>query len=313
MAPGGPLLVTGASGLLGAAIVLTAGQLDRPAMGIYHSRPIRFPKGRTRSVDLQDAPAVRALLDEVRPSWVIHCAAMTDVDACETSPDLAHAINAGAGATLAAAAATHGAGITYVSTDAFWRQGDGLYGEDHPTDPPNVYAKSKLAGEEAVAAANPDHQVVRTNIFGWCPYGRTHLVEWIVDRLESGQDVPGFTDVRFNPLLANDLARLIFEMMDAGLRGRFNVAGREPVSKFGFAQLVAEALGFNAARVTPASVTAVHKRAARPHDTTLSVERITRALGREMPSVADGVRRMAALRNEGYIRLLDAGTSGGSA
>ena len=278
-------------------------------VGVYNSQPVHFRGIYTTGADLREAKGFRAILERARPSWVIHCAALTDVDACESAPGLAYTVNATVAGEVAAAAAAVDAGVIYISTDAFWDT-TGPHHERDVTEPLNIYTISKLVGEDAVCDANPRALVVRTNIFGWSPVRRRKLAEWILGELEAGRDVPGFSDVYFNPLLANDLADVLFELTDLGLTGLYNVAASDVVTKYAFAVTLAKEFGFDPARVKAASISGTSPRALRPRDTSLDVGRISRVLGRMMPSVADGVRGLRRLRDTGYLERLNASTSG---
>lgn len=120
-------------------------------------------------LDIADAAAVKAAFAEQRPDAVVNCAAYTKVDDAESDPDAAHAINGAAAGHVAAAAAAIGAWTIHISSDYVF---DGTkttpYVESDPTAPASVYGASKLAGEQAVAAAAPDaHTIVRSSwLFG---------------------------------------------------------------------------------------------------------------------------------------------------
>lgn len=120
-------------------------------------------------LDIADAAVVRAVIAEYLPEAVVNCAAYTKVDDAESDPDAAHAINGAGAGNVAAAAAAAGAWTIHVSSDYVF---DGTktspYLESDPTAPASVYGASKLAGEQAVAAAAPDaHTVVRSSwLFG---------------------------------------------------------------------------------------------------------------------------------------------------
>src|SRR5262245_4985091 len=139
------VLVTGAGGQVGREVVeVFAGD----AVGFDH-----------HGLDVTDAAAVRAALESVRPDAIVHCAAYTAVDACESHPDDAFAVNAEATKHVADAAGAVGAYVVYLSTDYVF---DGTkpdpYVETDPPNPLSVYGKSKLAGEEAI---DEDSAIVR--------------------------------------------------------------------------------------------------------------------------------------------------------
>lgn len=305
--PGAPaVLVTGASGLLGPHACLAAAARGMRVTGTVHRNPVSLPGVETVGVDLARAGDVRALLDDVRPDWVLHCAAMTEVDRAEDEPALAARGNVEATALLARAAAAAGAGFVYVSTDAVYPGERGGYAEDDPTGPVNVYARSKLAGEDAVRAAGPRHLVVRANLFGWNARPKQGLAEWVLARLEAGDEVPGFTDVVFNPLEAGTLAETLLDLAAGPHRGTVNAGAADRVSKYGFARAVAEVFGFDPGRVRAASAADVAFRAPRPRDTSMDVSRLAAWLGRTPPTVRAGIERFRRQRDDGSLdRLRD--------
>ena len=146
------LLVTGAGGMLGRAVVDAAARLGHD---------VRAPA--RGDLDITDAGGVRHALLEQRPGAVVNCAAYTDVDGAQSDRRSADAVNATGAGNVAAAAAQIGAFVVQVSTDYVF---DGSkrepWLESDRVAPLGAYGASKLAGEQAVAAANPAHAIVRT-------------------------------------------------------------------------------------------------------------------------------------------------------
>jgi dTDP-4-dehydrorhamnose reductase len=309
MSPDDRVVVTGASGLLGACVALLARDGGAAVTALYDHHPIRPPGVDTRPLDLLDDAAVRALVSELRPRWVVHCAAATGVDWCEDHPDGARRINAGASGVLARAAADVGARLAYVSTDSVFDGARGGYTEDDAPAPLNAYARSKLEGEARVREALPGALVLRTNLYGWNAQAKQSLAEWMLARLEAGETVPGFTDVVFAPLLANDLAAMILEMLGRGMTGTWHLAAAGACSKYDFARALAREFGHDPGRVAPALSSDAAFHAPRPRDTSLDATRAAAALGRPMPTVAEGLRRFRTLREDGYLNLLKACTA----
>jgi dTDP-4-dehydrorhamnose reductase len=151
------ILVTGAGGMLGQDLLAAAGRRGEDAVGVVRAE-----------CDITDPAAVRAAVDETRPDVVINAAAWTDVDGAEEREPEAAAVNGAGAGHVAAAAADAGAAVIHVSTDyVFDGRGRRPYVEGDATAPLNAYGRTKLAGEQAVAAANPRHHVVRSSwLFG---------------------------------------------------------------------------------------------------------------------------------------------------
>jgi dTDP-4-dehydrorhamnose reductase len=280
-------VVTGASGLLGGAVLRELG-----GEGWSHNVP-ELPDGtQLRRVDLRDGGA-EAALREARPELVVHCAALTDVDACEDDPEAARALNAEAPGRLAATAAALGARFVHVSTDAVYDgERSGLHAEDEPPGPVNAYARTKLEGERAVLEAHPGALVVRTTMHGWSSPGRASFSEAILGALRAGKRLTLFRDVVFSPLNVADLAALIGRLAERGASGVLNVGASDAVTKEAFGRLVARTFELPEDPIEPIDVADLGLRAPRPRNQALAVERLTQLLGAPPPSVADGVRRM---------------------
>ena len=305
------LVVTGASGLLGASVLRSAVELGWETVGFCHQHVIRDPTIQVASLDLTDDSATRRLLFDLRPDAIVHCAAATNVDWCEDNPKQAEAINVQASAVLAAIASALNARFVYVSTDSVFDGKRGNYVETDEAAPLNVYARSKLAGERETLRRNKAAIVVRVSIYGWNAQNKDSLAEWVLRRLEGGKHVPGFTDVFFTPILVNDLVPVLFAMLQHELSGLYHVAGSERISKFEFARRVATAFGFDPARVTPCQVKDMRLRAARPLDVSLNTEKVRIALGRSMPDVDSGLCGFRELRSRQYPQQLKTYLGGG--
>ena len=297
------VLVTGASGLLGANLMLEWAERHE-VIGVTHAVPLVHPRIDIRQEDLARPGAAQRLFKEVRPQAVVHCAAATDVEACERDPELAHRLNAEMAGLVAQAAAETGARLLHVSTDAVFDGEGGPYREeDHPA-PVNEYGKSKLAGEAAARAVNSEALVVRTNFFGWNATPKTNLAEWFLDRLRSGQVARGFTDVFCSPVLVNDLAGLFEALLATDVRGLLHLPGRECLSKFDFGRRLALAFGLREELVQPSDLAESGFGAPRPRRTCLDGTIVRGVLGSDLPSVDLGVRRLESLARTGYLLRL---------
>ena len=252
------------------------------------------------AADLTDPKAVAHLLDSVEPDWVVHCAAATDVDKCEEDPAWAYSLNRDAARLVADAARKVRARLVHISTDAVFDGEAGRYSETDPARPVNVYGESKLAGESAVADVHPEAAIVRTNFYGWSPRGRASLAEWFLNGLRNGDPIRGFQEVWVSPLLANDLARFVLDVFEAGASGAFHLGARNCVSKYEFGMKLAELYGLDGTSIQPVTVESAGLIAPRPKRLCLAVEKVERALGVQMPTVEEGLERLQALDRSGY-------------
>ncbi len=298
------ILVTGASGLLGANVVLHLRDQGREVTATYHLQRLCVPGVRVEDADLSDVSAIRQLVQSVDPEWIIHCAAQTDVDWCEKYPEDAQRINAEASRNLAIAARRAGAGLVYISTDSVFDGESGSYNEDDSPNPINAYARSKLEGERAVMEELRGSVVVRTNIYGWNARNKLSLAEWMLERLRRAQEVPGFVDVQFTPILVNSLASILSEMIDRELSGLYHVTGSQSCSKHEFALRLADVYKLPRELVSEAHVSDPGFLAPRPRNTSLCTDKISHELGRSMPSLLGGLRAFRRLEQSGYVTRL---------
>jgi dTDP-4-dehydrorhamnose reductase len=285
-----PILISGARGLLGANLRMDYAKLGLPVSGIDRS-----------TCDLTDAAETARVVREIEPGCIIHTAALTQVDWCESHPEETWRSNVEASRTLAQIARQIGARMVYISTDSVFDGTRGYYSETDEPRPLNVYARSKLAGERAVLAELPDALIVRTVIYGWNLQPKHSLAEWILSRLESGSEVQGFDDAVFSPILVNDLGSLLLELVERRASGVCHVAASEACTKFEFACAVAETFGFDPAQVRRASLRSSAMTASRPLNTSLDTALASRLLGANLPGVRQGLARFrSAAKEEKY-------------
>jgi len=293
------ILVTGASGLLGLNLsLLEIG--THTIVGVDRAKLADTPFELIRA-ELTQPGLFSRLIDEVRPDAVIHTAANANVDSCESDPEGARYLNGELPGELAASVARKGIRFIHISTDAvFDGTKDGIYTESDTPNPLSVYAQTKLLGEQTVLSANPNAIVARVNFFGWSLSGTRSLSEFFYNKLSAGETCNGFTDVYFCPMFVGDLAETLVRMLDKGLSGLYHVVGSEALSKYEFGRRIARQFGFDEALVLPKSVEDSGLKARRSHNLRLSVNKLSTALGQEIPGVSTGIERFYTQAQQGY-------------
>jgi dTDP-4-dehydrorhamnose reductase len=294
------VLVTGSNGLLGTKLVgLLLGQAGVQVMGLSRgpraaNGPAAFPFWQT---DLTDPSAVDRTMVEAAPDLVVHTAAMTDVDGCEQQPDQAWRINVDATRHVAAGAARIGARLVHLSTEYVFDGRDGPYGEDDPTNPLGVYARSKLASERVAQDVLPGCVIARTTIlYGHAPLVRPNFVVWLVAQLRAGREAAVVSDQVGSPTLADNLAEMVWALgRDPGAWGVFNTVGASVLNRFDFARLVARELELDASLLRPIDTASLNQPAPRPLRAGLRTEKF-RSRYPEVPvlTAAEGLRVVRA-------------------
>ncbi len=286
------LLVTGATGLLGLNLCLVAADQGHRVTGLAKSRELRGQPFALRHVDLAETDAALAVIEALSPDAIIHCAALADLNTAEALPELAQKINTEAPGELAGLAAKMGIPFIHISTDAVFDGRKGGYAEMDAPNPLSVYARTKLAGERAVQAANPNACIARVVFYGWSLSGRRSLAEFFFNGLREGRPVNGFTDAHFCPLYVEDLAWILLEMLSEGLSGLYHVVSSESLSKYEFGLKIARAFGLDPGLIQPVQMKTLSRGAPRSLNLTLSSARLEAALGWRPPGADSGIERL---------------------
>ncbi len=205
------------------------------------------------TLDVSDRTAVRAAVDAFRPDLVLHGGAYTAVDACESDPDTAFAVNALGTRNMAEAAAAAGAHLVYVSTDyVFDGTLDRPYVEWDQPGPRSVYGRSKLGGElEVHAVAGPSATIVRT---AWVSGAHgANMVKTVLRLARSSPDsILRFVDDQHGcPTFTADLAAALVRLALDRRPGTFHVTNQGETTWFGFARATLAAAGLVPDRVEP--------------------------------------------------------------
>ena len=293
------LLLTGASGLLGINLAMEA-MREHEVIGVDRGKlkSAPFP---VRRADFLKKDEIHSILDTTTPDWLINCAALANLEKCEEDPGQARRLNTDLPGELAAACAKRNIRFVHISTDAvFDGTKEGIYSEEDETSPPGVYSQTKLDGERAVREAYPRALIARVNFYGWSLDGRRSLAEFFVNNLSEGKNVNGFTDVIFCPMLVNDTARLLLEMLQKNLNGLYHVVGAQAMSKYQFGVEIARTFGLREDLISTRSVEGSGLISRRSHNLWLSIHKLSTDLGHEIPSFSTGLTEFYTQFQQGY-------------
>ncbi len=309
------ILVTGANGLLGQALV---GCLSRePLYDVLATGTDAEPRFCHAScgytpLDVCDKRSLARIFEDFTPTIVINSAAITQVDRCETERSRCWDVNASSVEHIARECQTIGTRLIQVSTDFVFDGKAGPYSESDLPNPVNFYGKSKLAGENAARQAGMDKwTVVRTNVV----YGvgrklpRNNFVTWVHQELTANRPVRAFVDQVRTPTWAWDLATGIRRIVRYRKRGIYNISGHELVTMYEFARSVAATFGLDKSLVLPVVSKDVSLAARRPLTTGFINLKATTELGYKPHSIPAALAHLKCLSsNGGTQRLLtDAG------
>lgn len=249
-----------------------------------------LPVGRPE-LDLASAATVLPAIAALAPDVIVSAAAYTAVDRAESEPDLAFAVNARGAEAVARAAAALGVPVIHLSTDYVF-SGDQAtpYRECDPTMPVSVYGHSKLEGEQLVAAAGPDHAILRT-CWVYSPFG-ANFVKTMLRLADVRSAVSVVADQHGQPTSAFEIALAIVGVArrlkgdpDPSLRGVFHLAATGSATWADFAEAIFDGLekcrGTHVA-VSRISTTDYPTAARRPANSRLALDKLKMAYGIEL-------------------------------
>jgi dTDP-4-dehydrorhamnose reductase len=279
------------------------GQVARELARAAASRGVEAAFLRRARADLADPEACARAVAAADADIVLNAAAYTEVDRAEDEPALAGAVNAAAPEAMAAAAAARGLPFLHLSTDYVFDGAPGRpWREDDPTRPLNAYGATKLEGERLVAAANPDHAILRT-AWVFSAHGRNFVRTMLsVGRGRDEMRVVG--DQRGGPTWAGDIAETLWTVAAAwtagkGRAGVFHYAGAPAVTWAEFAEAVFARSGWPARPKVVAIAT--HEwptRAKRPANSVLDCAAVAEAYGVPQPDWRPALDRVVAALEE---------------
>src|ERR1700760_299655 len=282
-------LVVGASGQVGHHLGLAAERRGLPWRGTFYS----CPAAGLEQLDMRDATAVSQMVRRLSPEFLIVPAAAANVDRCERAPGETYDVNVRGTRNIVDAANEAEATVVYFSSDFVFDGVTGPYDESEPTNPISQYGLQKLSAEHVVLQCAREALIVRTTVvYGHEPQ-RKNFIYRVLASLRRGQRIAVPDDQVGTPTYAPVLADAVFDLLQAGARGVINVAGRELVTREGFARAAASAFGEGPALVHPTATAALEQAARRPLNAGLRSEFAERCLGRPLPGYLEGLRRMS--------------------
>lgn len=290
------ILLTGASGLLGAAFAREATAQGNEVIGVVGRWPSAVP-GVARQVplDLADAAAVVSVAREVRPQAIVNCAAISEPAACEAAPELSECVNVELPAALAGAASELGARFVHVSTEQVFDGAAPPYSIASPVNPLHRYGRQKVASERRVLAIDSGAAVVRVPLlFGNSLGGRRSVHEKFLEAWSAGKTMKLFTDEIRAVASADNVAAALLELAARPeLGGALHWTGAESVSRWEMGRAICAHFGFALEWIEPTPRAALPEiTATRPRDLTLDLAPLDGALRVQPERFADAVERL---------------------
>lgn len=264
------VLVVGGSGLVGKSVCRAAEQAGLDVIATHYRTPTECA---TVPLDIRDGEDVLSHVERIRPKAIVNAAALSSVDTCETHPHRAWATNALGSRNLALAADRVGAQFVYISSDYVFAgdPDDAPYRPGDPVAPPNVYGRTKYAGETAAALASSSAILRTAGVYG---PERSNFLMWALGRLRRGDDLEVVEDRVATPTYVEDLGDACIEVVSQDVTGTFHAAGPTRASWYETAIELVRAFGWGVDRIRPIASAEQNQPAPRPGDSSLDSTRL---------------------------------------
>jgi dTDP-4-dehydrorhamnose reductase len=290
------ILVTGSNGLLGQKLTALIGQ-DKTVKLIATARgqsviPVH---GEYYSMDVTEPSDVESVISKTKPDVIIHTAAMTNVDHCETQREACWKANVTAVADLVHVCEKYNIHLIHVSTDFIFDGSHGPLDENEKPAPVNYYGESKLAAEVIVQKSKLKWAILRTVLV----YGitndmsRSNIVLWVKNSLEQGKTIQVVNDQWRTPTLAEDLAMGCYLAAKKKATGIYNISGKDFLSPFDIAQKTAAYFKLDNSLIKATDSTQFKQPAKRPLTTGFIIDKARKDLGYEPKSFDEGIAVLA--------------------
>jgi len=286
-------LITGASGFVGSRICRHLAP-RRAVAGTYRSHPCCLPGCSSIALDITDRRQVHETLKAVRPTHIIHGAAVSSPDTCENSPQAAWDINCGGTQNILDAASEIGSRVVFISTDLVFDGSLGNYTETDSANPINQYARTKLEAEKYCLKQPLNCIVVRISLqYGLSTGWGNSFTDVLIRRLSEGQETSLFTDqIRTPAYVADTACGLELAALNGNPGEIYHLAGPESISRYGFAVKLASIFNLPEDLLKPCRMDEAATIARRPRDASLLITKFTEKIHFTPRNITDGLKAM---------------------
>ena len=292
------ILVTGSNGLLGQKLIEKLSKAENVKVVATARGENRLPFAENYkfvSLDITKKEEVETVFEAEKPDVVIHTAAMTNVDQCETEKDACWDLNVKAVEYLLEASKKHNSFFVHLSTDFIFDGKEGPYDEKAEANPLSFYGWSKYAAEKLVINSDVKWAIARTVLVYGIAHdmSRTNIILWVKNSLEQGKSINVVNDQWRTPTLAEDLADGCILIAQKEAEGIFNISGKDLLNPFQMAIMTADYFNLDKTLITEVDGTKFTQPAKRPAKTGFILDKPIKILGYNPKTFQEGIAFVA--------------------
>lgn len=292
------ILITGSNGLLGQKLVELL--LQQPTIKVIATargaNRLPFTDGYDYySMDITNREEVTSVVEKTLPDAIIHGAAMTNVDQCESEKEACWSQNVTAVQHIVDVCRKHDIFLCHVSTDFIFDGTAGPYTEEGEANPLSFYGWSKYAAEKLVQHSGIRWAIARTVLVYGIAYdmSRSNIILWVKKSLEEGKNIKVVTDQWRTPTLAEDLAMGCYLIANQEAESIFNISGKDLLTPYEMAMMTADYFELDKSLIAQADSSNFSQPAKRPARTGFILDKARTILGYEPRSFNDGIAILA--------------------
>tara|TARA_S200000501_G_scaffold117949_1_gene110756 strand:- start:15573 stop:16466 length:894 start_codon:yes stop_codon:yes gene_type:complete len=274
------ILITGAFGQLGESTLLELQpHFEIIASGRKIPKITNYPC-KYINLDITSKKNVAETIQTYSPEVIVHLAAITNVDLCETNKELAWNHNVKATENILNNIRGTNCKIIFISTDYVFDGFSGPYSESDQPNPINYYGKTKLAAENIIRGSSQPWVIIRTNVlYGNSFINKASFVKWVVDSLSKKKQINVVNDQFGNPTWTAALSEAIKLSMIMNVNDVLHYGGSEFISRFEFAKKIAKVFNLDSSLIIPIKTSDLNQEAKRPLKSGLFTSKIEDILG----------------------------------
>ena len=291
------IIITGVSGIVGSNLVKNIKtRKEYEIICLFNKNSINNNSCINIKVNITNTEEVIELL-KLKPDFIIHCAALTNISFCENNRTLAYDTNVNGTKNIVELTKRAGAKLVYISTDAVFDGTKGNYNEEDSPNPINVYGKTKHEGEKICMKNLENSIIVRISVFGFNLNEhrgdkKKSFIENIVYRLNNRQELTGFIDAKTSMIYVKYLGDILLRIFERDLNGIFHIGGLLSLSKYEFMIRIAEIFGFDNSLIKKGSIELLNDNdhIRRPKDCSFDITKFINAINYKIPDLDNMLR-----------------------